>query len=158
MEEKIIIFLSKFQNQIDLIEKIYLKIDQRSSLLAKQQITDFIIESTGYWIHNLYCAYEDLFVITSSFWENNINFDGASHKQLLKMMTIEIEGIRPAMLGEESFKYLDELRGFRHVFRHAYSYGLDDERVIFLLKRILKQKENIFKDINNFIQIIKTNL
>ena len=46
-------------------------------------------------------------------------------------MRTAIEGVRPALISMESYQYLDEIRGFRHVFRHAYSYGLDDERVLF---------------------------
>lgn len=65
-------------------------------------------------------------------------------------MALQIQGIRPALLSEDSFKALDELRAFRHVFRHAYSYGLDDERVIFLVKRVLKQQGVIFHDVEYF--------
>lgn len=65
-------------------------------------------------------------------------------------MILHIPGIRPALLSEESFKALDELRAFRHVFRHAYSYGLDDERVIFLLRRVLKQKSVVLDDMEQF--------
>lgn len=35
-------------------------------------------------------------------------------------MTLHIEGVMPALLSEETFKILDELRSFRHLFRHAY--------------------------------------
>ena len=56
-------------------------------------------------------------------------------------MRLDIEGIRPRLLSEESFKILDELRGFRHVFRHAYSYELEHERVLKLADKasILKK-------------------
>ena len=70
-------------------------------------------------------------------------------------MVFEIRGIRPALISEKSFEGLDELRGFRHVFRHAYTYGLDDERVVFLLKRILKQKQSILDELDCFRQIVK---
>lgn len=36
---------------------------------------------------------------------------------------------------KKSLRILDELRGFKHVFRHAYSYGLDAERAIMLAKK-----------------------
>lgn len=49
-----------------------------------------------------------------------------------------------------TFQNLDELRGFRHVFRHAYSYGLDDERVCFLVNRVLRTKDVLLSDIARF--------
>jgi len=55
---------------------------------------------------------------------------------------------------EESYRFLNELRGFRHVFRHAYSFGLDDERISFLLNRVLKKKELLLKDLKKFRKTI----
>ena len=69
-------------------------------------------------------------------------------------MLAKIEGIRPALLSIESYKCLNELRGFRHVFRYAYSYGLDDERVFFLLRRILSRKESLIRDLEIFRRAI----
>jgi hypothetical protein len=70
-------------------------------------------------------------------------------------MRTAIEGVRPALISMKSYQYLDEIRGFRHVFRHAYSYGLDDERVLFLLRRVLKNKDLILSDFANYKQLIK---
>ena len=65
-------------------------------------------------------------------------------------MLIEIEGIRPGLLSNAGYKLLNELRGFRHVFRHAYSYGLDKERVSALLGKILDQKDIVIIDLQTF--------
>jgi len=63
---------------------------------------------------------------------------------------LNIEGVRPALLSEKSFRHLDELRGFRHAFRHAYSYGLDGERVVYLLKKVMKEKTGVLGELNVF--------
>jgi uncharacterized protein YutE (UPF0331/DUF86 family) len=65
-------------------------------------------------------------------------------------MLVEIEGVRPALLSIAGYRYLNELRGFRHVFRHAYSYGLDDERVSALLRKILDQKDIVIGGLQTF--------
>ena len=149
-ERKIALFLADFDHQVSRIEKIYGLLDNRSNVLARKKIAQESVESCGYWLHNLFCAYEDLFKIVSAFWENNIGTDGAFHKTLIKRMMLTIEGVRPALLSDESFCHLDELRGFRHVFRHAYSYGLDDERVVYLLKKVLNQKGNVVGELKAF--------
>ncbi len=66
-----------------------------------------------------------------------------------------LEGIRPALFTDKSFRDLNELRGFRHAFRHAYTYGLDHERVGHLLHRIIISKKQIFIDIENFRNTIQ---
>ena len=112
------------------------------------------MESTGYWLHNLYSAFEDLFKLTAGFWENNVKIDGDFHVNLLKRMLVHIEQVRPALISEESYRFPNELRGFRHVFRHAYSFGLDDERVSFLLYRVMKKKELLLQDLKKFRKAI----
>lgn len=65
-------------------------------------------------------------------------------------LNVFIKGIRPFILSQDSFKILDELRGFRHVFRHAYSYALDNERLIMLAEKTLKLKELFQIDFDGF--------
>lgn len=66
-------------------------------------------------------------------------------------MTVSIEGIRPALLSEESYKLLDSLRAFRHFFRHAYTYELDPKKIAIILDDSLKLKSLYYKDIKNFL-------
>jgi uncharacterized protein YutE (UPF0331/DUF86 family) len=70
-------------------------------------------------------------------------------------MLISIEGVRPALISNEAYKHFDEIRGFRHVFRHAYSHGLDDERVFFLLRKVLNNRDFILNELKNFEQKIE---
>ncbi|MDA8408572.1 MAG: hypothetical protein M0T73_17155 [Deltaproteobacteria bacterium] len=151
-ENRIAVFLAEFDYQIREIDRIYEIIQTRMPLDAKNPMPDELVESIGYWLHNLYCAYEDLFKIVCSFWENNISSASGYHASLLKRMVLAIEGIRPALLSEESFRILDQLRGFRHVFRHAYSHGLDEERVMILCNRIKSSNPIIKKDLACFRQ------
>jgi hypothetical protein len=44
-------------------------------------------------------------------------------------MTLDIDGVRPALLSPQSAGLLNELRAFRHFFRHAYGQPLDFSRV-----------------------------
>ncbi len=155
-DQKLILFLADYDHQINRIKEIYLKLEKKSAILSKSKVNSDTIESTGYWLHNLYCAFEDLFKIVTAFWENNISPAGTFHKDLIKKMIMNIQGIRPALISDKSYQSLDELRGFRHVFRHAYSYGLDDERVKFILKRILRDKKIIFADLTRFRKQVNT--
>jgi hypothetical protein len=153
-ETKIAIFLGEFDYQVKEINRIYEIIQTRTPPNHKNPMPDEVVESIGYWLHNLYCAYEDLFKIICSFWENNISSNSGYHTSLLRRMVFAIEGIRPALLSKDSLRVLDELRGFRHMFRHAYSHGLDEERIIILLNRIKLSNSMINKDLGNFRQAV----
>jgi hypothetical protein len=150
-ESRKAVFLADFRLQREQVEKIYAMLQEKQAGLKEDgSATQEKVESIGYWLHNLYCAYEDLFKLTAGFWENSIGFAGDYHIRLLRRMVVDIEGIRPALLSEDSHKLLNDLRGFRHVFRHAYSFGLDAERVLLLMRRILDTKDLLLGDLKRF--------
>ena len=155
-EGDLAVFLAEFDHQVEQIEKVYSILTEKLSKWGSGDVNAELVESAGYWLHNLYCAFEDLFKLICGFFENQISSDGAFHVSLLRRMIVRIEGVRPAVLSLESYRGLDELRGFRHVFRHAYSLGLDDERVLFLIRRVLAHKETVMQDLGDFRQTTRS--
>jgi hypothetical protein len=153
-QDRILVFLAEFDYQVEQIKEIYITLQRKVPSLERQPVTQELVESAGYWLHNLYSAYEDLFKLVAGFWENSLSLDGEFHVQLLKRMLLNIKDVRPALLSGVGYRILNELRGFRHVFRHAYSYGLDDERVNALLRKVLGQEDTVIKDLQTFRKII----
>lgn len=160
MEEvRIRTFLSEFDAQEVEIEQIYRRLAARAARIEREGSTEEATESIGYWLHNLYSAYEDLFKLVAGFWENHVTEDGGYHVSILRRMRVAVEGVRPALLTEEAtLRHLDELRGFRHVFRHAYMYGLDDERVSVLVRRALQERAGVRVELQRFRGEIQENL
>ena len=154
-EKDINVFLSEFEFQVALIKTIYQRLNEKLVAIEKETPSREMIDSAGYWMHNLYCALEDLFKVVSAFWENHLSADGDYHVNLLKRMMINIKDIRPPLLSLDSYEYLNELRGFRHFFRHAYSYGLDDERISYLIRKTIAKKEMILADLSKFREKIE---
>jgi len=145
-KERIAILKAEIEAQVGEIEKIYVRLDERSKKKGKAAA-----ESIGYQLHNMYCAFEDLFEIVAKTFENNIHDKGRYHLELLKRMTIAIEGVRPSLLSQEVFVLLDNLRSFRHFFRHAYSYDLDERKVRIVLLDAMKLREMYQKDLSAFV-------
>jgi hypothetical protein len=54
---------------------------------------------------------------------------GRYHDTLIERVTLDLKGIRPAFLPAEAVRDVRELKGFRHLFRHAYDLDLDPVRV-----------------------------
>lgn len=82
----------------------------------------------AYTIVNLYSLMESYFLRVAKFFENDID-RSSWHRDLVRRMTLSIEGIRPAVLSEEEARTIDELRAFRHVFRHMYQSELDPDKL-----------------------------
>jgi hypothetical protein len=110
----------------------------------------------GYLLHNLYCALEDLFLEIAKTFENQIEDPSRFHKALLKRMMITVPKIRPQVLSRQSHRVLDELRGFRHVFRHAYGYALDTDKVVILKASVEKHWNTILADLDVFKIFLQT--
>lgn len=144
---KLTVLKADIDAQIREIENIYAKLEERRQ--EENRLTG--IESIAYQLHNLYCAFEDLFKIVANTFENNIQNKASYHVELLKRMAISIEGIRPSLVSQESYALLDNLRSFRHLFRHAYSYELDARKVRIVIEDSSKLKDIYRKDINTFL-------
>ena len=150
MEERLRVFLAELNAQLKEILRLYSSIEVKVESLKRNADNEDLANSLGYKLHNLYSAYEDCFKLVGRFFENQIEDMARYHTDLLKRMLLVIEGIRPNLLSEESFKVLDELKGFRHLFRHAYSYELEAERVIRLAEKSIRLKDTFCKDFEGF--------
>ncbi|MBE7436831.1 MAG: hypothetical protein HS115_00130 [Spirochaetales bacterium] len=109
------------------------------------------LDSLGYRIHNYYCSWEDLFLIIARHFENHIEGSDRYHIQLLRRMQTTIPGVRPALLAESQAKLLDELRAFRHFFRHAYGAELDPRKLRILFSDILEGHAALLRCVSTFL-------
>lgn len=135
--------------QTEIIEQIYAEIQKRNEGYETNMER---MESLAYQIHNLYCAFEDLMRIVANEFENRVSERSDWHIQLPRRMTEKIPNIRPALFSQECYLHLDELRSFRHWFRHACSYKIEPEKLAIVLKKAVKLKEKYKIDINKFLQ------
>lgn len=145
-KEKIAVLKAQIDSQIEEIENIYAKIEKRKLMKGAAAL-----ESISYQLHNLYSAFEDLFKIVAKAFENHINDISQYHIELLKRMTLSIKGIRPSLLSKESYILLDNLRAFRHLFRHAYSYEIDKRKIKMVLDDAAELKKIYRNDIEIFL-------
>lgn len=150
--EAIALLLGYFQNQMQVIHNIL------ESLQATQPDNQERVVVTGYYLHNLYSAVEDLFEEVASAFENQLEPGGSYHRDLLRRMSIDVPTIRPRLVSSNSFKLLDDLRGFRHVFRHSYTYTLDPQRVAQLRQAVLDRWSIVQEDLSRFQQFLESQL
>ncbi|MEB3163199.1 MAG: hypothetical protein VKK80_08230 [Prochlorothrix sp.] len=110
------------------IEKIY-------EFLAHYYTIDTLEQAilAGYYLNNLYSAFENICLNIAQTFENQIDDRSRWHAALLKRMTLDIESIRPKLLSPATYTALDELRRFRHIFRNAYTLELDPQRLQLVL-------------------------
>ncbi len=112
------------------------------------------VDSMGYQLHNLYGAFEQLFEEVARFFENQID-EARYHADMIRRMQLEIQGIRPALLSAETASDLDELRRFRHLFRHAYTADLDPDKVADLAAKAVGIQRDFARDFEQFLTLLR---
>jgi len=112
------------------------------------------IIAVAYYLHNLYSAFESIFQRIVVVFENQVSDRAAWHAELLRRMTLDIEGIRPHLVGPATFDGLDELRRFRHLFRGAYRLRLDPARLA-LVRSKARALESVYQaDMECFLDFL----
>ena len=108
------------------------------------------VEAMAYQLHNLYGACERLLEVVAIHFENYVS--GERYRtDLLRRMKIEIRDVRPALLSTETFGLLDELRRFRHFFRHAYGARLESGKVGELVESAPQLRHLLERDRKTFL-------
>lgn len=113
------------REQWRVIEEVYRRVEERRQVASDVPAS---VEGLAYQLHNLYSACEQLFELIARAFENQIDAR-RYHVDLLRRMRTELEGVRPALLSQALERDLNELRAFRHLFRHAYGVELKPDQV-----------------------------
>ena len=87
------------------------------------------LDSVALNLHSFYSGIERLFEMIAKFVDGGMPAGKTWHRDLLLLMAEEIDEVRPAVIGQESFAYLDELRRFRHLVRNVYTMNLSAKRI-----------------------------
>jgi hypothetical protein len=147
MKAKILALKADLSADLQAIEQIYLKLGRQGEIVPGDE--QAIV--TGYYLHNLYNAFENIFQRVAEAFENDISDKAQWHAQLLRRMTLDIEGVRPRLLSDEAYQCLDELRRFRHLFRNLYTADLDSERLRLVLNEARRLQSFYHADIERFL-------
>jgi hypothetical protein len=106
--------------------------------------------AAGYYLHNLYNALENSFDQISRTFENHVKDLSRWHQELLHKMFLDMPPLRPAVLPSGAKPLLDDLRGFRHRFRHSYDYPLDAAKVAALARRWIQEGPPVCASLRGF--------
>jgi hypothetical protein len=137
-------------SDLELIDRLTNLLRQLSDLaVGRASERDAI--AAGYYLHNIYNALENSFDQTSRSFENHIKDLARWHQELLHKMFLDIHPVRPALLPMSLKPLLDDLRGFRHRFRHSYDYPLDAVRIVALARAWAAQGPAVTGALMDFI-------
>ena len=87
------------------------------------------LEACTYELARFYNVVERIFERLCEEFENHFEKRGECHEKLIQRLALDLEGIRPAFIPSDRIAEVRELKGFRHVMRHAYDLTLRPDRL-----------------------------
>lgn len=70
-------------------------------------------------------------------------------------MNTEIPKIRPAVISNQSLILLDKVRAFRHFIRHAYDCEFDQNELLHIQDKLIKEYGSVESDLQKFRSFIQ---
>lgn len=110
-------------------------LEAHASRFPDADLTREQIDSLGFTLHNIYNALENSFTQISLTFENHVKDRARWHRELMEKMFLDVPPLRPPVLTAECRALVADLIGFRHLFRHAYEFSLDAQKVLALWHR-----------------------
>lgn len=94
-----------------------------------QQESPGHLESCAYELSRFYNVIERMFERVCEEFENHFEKRGDFHEKLIQRLALDLEGIRPSFIPQNRMADVRELKGFRHIMRHAYDLTLRADRL-----------------------------
>jgi len=152
-KEDIELLRAELNSDSEQIENLYLTNRKAEERINASAVDYLDYAALGYTIHNLYSLMENGCFRIAKFFENNIS-DSSWHKELLDRMRLNIEGIRPAFLDDETYYILDDLRAFRHLFRNLYARPIDRDKLLLVQNKVSKAVSGFKTAVKNYDQFL----
>lgn len=130
---------------------IYPKI-KADSIKGLDITDDFVMRSIGSLIHGYYVCIEELFIYTNNMYGNiKMNTD-SWHRDLVIVMSKDIQGYRVKLIREDTVEMLDELRRFRHFFVKGYGNKYNSDKLYAIVKNLPKIVNALERDFKSYFK------
>ena len=151
MAKKVIRKLEFEVGQIDHLFEVYADLLER----ARENTPDVVeITAMASILHSFYNGLENIFLAVAKGIDKDVPSGGQWHRDLLEQMT-RATPIRNPVLTDETSVQLDEYMGFRHFYRHSYSFFLNWERLELLVTPLPEIWEQAKDEIQQFLRQIE---
>jgi hypothetical protein len=104
----------------------------------------------GALIHSFYNGIENVLKRVAEEVDHSVPVGEDWHRLLLRRMKGKVKGHRPPILRNQTVEILEPYLGFRHFFRHSYTFEIDWQKLKPLAKNIEIALKEFRTDLENF--------
>lgn len=135
------------------IEHELTRLEQLREELATAPSADdtFTLRARGSMLHDFYSGIERVFVRIAEELNGGVPQGEQWHRQIVTDMSLEIPGVRPALIDAALAEELADYLRFRHVFRNVYGSLLQAERMRPLEERLPRVLAAFLTQVRTFL-------
>ena len=124
--------------------------------VAFRSVSPSLLELRGLGdvIHDFYTGIERIFEKVAPELNGGVPAGPAWHRELLDNMTLDLPGVRPALVSAETARVLEEFLRFRHLFRNLYGFEIEWSRLRPLLERVGPAWNAFATDATRFLEFL----
>lgn len=152
MDERYLILERRIRKDLEILEQLWDELETVEVEAPGTGKKDLVF--AGYQVHGIYSAAENIFRNIAGTFGNQLGERSGWHAELLDRMRLDLTPLRPAVIDDQTFAQLDELRRFRHVFRGAYGLNLDAERLVLVLRKARDLRRRLPGQIAGFLAFL----
>lgn len=142
------------QDELEALAEIVTAI-QLDKASADNPPTSSQMRSMGTLVHHFYSGAEQIFERIAVQIDGGVPAGEHWHKFLLRSMNRANEGIRPAVIDDELWVWLEDYRDFRHFFRHAYRKDLEWYKLLPHVDAMPKINEMLHAQLDIFFRALE---
>jgi hypothetical protein len=148
------VLAGRIQESLSDLERV---VNRAEELLdkAQQRNDDGYLDGVALNLHGFYAGAERIFEDIARNLDETVPAGSEWHRDLLLQMSAAIDGLRPAVISQETRFCLDEYRGFRHVVRNIYTFNLRPSRLRELMGNLRACYRALVSDLAGFISFLR---
>lgn len=157
MMERYRVLAANVRREVSLLEGVVARA-ARAASEARRAVTDtdVFLDAAALNLHGFYSGLERIFLWIARDVDERVPEGADWHRELLRQMTLEVPKVRPAVISEKAFEWLDEYRGFRHVVRNVYAFQFKPDRLQALASQLRPAFQLVREEILAFADFLES--
>jgi hypothetical protein len=122
--------------------------------IDSQQAT-FFLDSVAVNLHGFYSGIERIFEWIARELDGGLPTGSTWHRDLLTQMSLQVDGVRPAVIRSETARRLDAYLRFRHLVRNLYAWDFEAAKLADLVGGTADAVSGLEEDLAGFARFLE---
>lgn len=150
MKSDVVLLQAEIEGSLSDLDQVVGEIEQALTDIGSSVPSYRERAAVGAFLHSFYNGIENILKRIAEEIDQTVPIGSEWHRALLRRMAIEVKDVRPAVLSGKTVEKLLPYLGFRHFFRHSYTFEIDWEKLRPLAINVRSVLEDFKEELEEF--------